>query len=125
MLKHKIQHPDYKTNYAVIFSNKRITEQSLLLQPIIDKFKEVANLFEHVPFQHVCIELNEQAEKLSKEALSLQEGLLVTTESGNEVSHPEMVITLLKIRRNGIFCSRVELSSISESVEQSCIALSM
>ena len=55
--------------------------ENLILNPIMEKIREVRSRFEDILFQHVCIKLNETAHKLSKEALILQEGKLVTMES--------------------------------------------
>lgn len=54
--------------------------ESLLLAPIIEKI-EVRNRFEMVSFQHTYRELNEKVSKIPKEALTLQEGPLVLSET--------------------------------------------
>ena len=54
--------------------------ENLILNPIMEKIREVRSRFEDILFQHVCIKLNETTHKLSKEALILQEGNMVTIE---------------------------------------------
>jgi ribonuclease HI len=52
--------------------------ENLILNPIMEKITEVRSRFEDISFQHVFRELNKTADKLSKEALILQGGKLVT-----------------------------------------------
>jgi hypothetical protein len=56
---------------------------------IIDKTSKVRNMLVSISFQHVFRELNEKADKLSKEALLLQEGLLVTAETAGGGTLPD------------------------------------
>jgi hypothetical protein len=51
--------------------------EKLLLKLLMEKLREIRNLFEMVSFEHVYRELNEIADQLSKEVLTLQEGLVI------------------------------------------------
>jgi hypothetical protein len=67
---------------------------NLLLLPSMDIIREVSNKFVYVSFQHVFRELNEKVDKISKESLLLQEGLLVIFETSGGCSLLEEVMSL-------------------------------
>jgi len=60
----------------------------------MEKIREERNIIGYVLFQHVYRELNETADKFSKETLVLQEGKLVIVETYERVSLPQEVISL-------------------------------
>lgn len=60
----------------VDWANNQGRIDNLMLEPIMNQFLEVKGKFEEIFFSHVYREFNTIADKLSKEALILQEGLL-------------------------------------------------
>jgi len=68
--------------------------QNLTLIPIVEKIREERNRIGYVLFQQVYRELNETADKLSKETLVLQERKIVIVETDETRSLPQEVISL-------------------------------
>jgi ribonuclease HI len=74
--------------------NDKNSMENSVLQPLTEKLREVKNQFNSVSFHHMYRELNEFADQLSKEALTLHEGLVITSEWIEGKTSPKKVINL-------------------------------
>ena len=70
------------------WANGKNSMENLLFQPLVEKFREIKNHLDSVSFHHVYRELNEIADQLSNEALTLHEGLVITSEWIEERTSP-------------------------------------
>jgi hypothetical protein len=62
------------------WANSKCQITNLALRSIIQKILEVKSLFDHLAFSHIYREFNTKAYYLSKGALPLQEGSLLSQE---------------------------------------------